>query len=88
MRWRRFRPPASIECQELVEHITDYLEGSLQPELKARIDHHLAGCKDCTEFLRQMRQTVAAARGAEVRKLDVSVKSELLQAFRAERDKD
>lgn len=84
MRWRRPRPPAPIECQELVEHVTDYLDGALPPELRARIDHHLADCEDCTEFLRQIRQTAAAARGAQVRKLDATVRTSLLEAFRGE----
>ncbi len=86
MRWHR-RPdsPASIECQELVEHVTDYLEGALSSELRARIDRHLADCDECTEFLRQMRQTAAAARGAEVRTLDPAVKATLLEAFRSQR---
>jgi anti-sigma factor RsiW len=85
MRWRRSTSPAAIECQELVEHVTDYLDGALSPELRARIDHHLADCEGCTEFLRQMRQTVAAARGADIRRLDAPVRASLLEAFRSQK---
>ena len=84
-RHRRPDPPAPIECRELVGYVTDYLEGAIPDGLRARIDHHLADCDGCTEFLRQMRQTVAAARGAETRRLDPTVRASLLEAFRRER---
>jgi len=31
-----------LSCQELVELVTDYLEGALPPELRARFDQHIA----------------------------------------------
>ena len=79
------RRPAPIECQELVEYVTDYLDDAVSAELRARIDHHLASCDGCTEFLRQMRQTAAAARGIEVEKLGDDVRASLLEAFRTHR---
>lgn len=83
-RHRRADPPASIECRELVGYVTEYLEGAVSADLRATIDHHLALCDGCTEFVHQMRQTAAAARGAETSRLDPGVRSWLLQAFRDE----
>ena len=86
-RHRRADRPAAIECRELVEHVTDYLDGVISTELRTRIDHHLADCDGCTEFLHQMRQTAYAARGAETRSLDPAVRITLLQAFRSARER-
>lgn len=48
-----------LSCQELVELVTDYLEGTLAPEEHARFDAHLAECPGCDRYVEQMRTTVA-----------------------------
>jgi len=52
-----------LSCKELVELVTDYLEGVLDPSRLAALDAHLAGCDGCGAYVEQMRQTVAALRG-------------------------
>jgi anti-sigma factor RsiW len=47
-----------LACQEMVELITDYLEGALSRSQRRRFDAHLAGCEHCTEYLAQMRETI------------------------------
>jgi anti-sigma factor RsiW len=55
---RLFTRSEDLACQEVVELITDYLEGSLSRRDRARMEHHLAGCPDCTAYLKQMRTTI------------------------------
>jgi anti-sigma factor RsiW len=52
---------AELSCQELVELVTDYLEGRLDPERRARFDRHIADCDGCTAYLEQMRTTIRLA---------------------------
>ena len=47
-----------LTCKEVVEIVTDYLEGALSPEDRARFDQHLAVCDGCTNYLEQMRETI------------------------------
>jgi anti-sigma factor RsiW len=47
-----------LSCQELVELVTDYLEGALAPEEHARFEAHLAECPGCDRYVEQMRTTV------------------------------
>ena len=47
-----------MDCNELVELITDYLEGTLAASDRARFDEHLTICDGCTEYLDQMRATL------------------------------
>ena len=50
--------PAEIPCQQVVELVTDYLEGALSRGDRRRFEHHLAGCPHCTEYLAQIRETI------------------------------
>jgi hypothetical protein len=81
---RRVKP---LACQDLVEQVTDYLEGTVSDELRRRIDAHLEHCPDCTRVLAQWRQVIAlAGRLAEddVDTLAEATRHELLEAFRAQ----
>lgn len=49
-----------LACQEMVELITDYLEGALPRSVRRRFDAHLGGCEHCGEYLAEMRVTIAA----------------------------
>jgi anti-sigma factor RsiW len=71
-----------MACRELVELITDYLEGTLSPEDRARFEHHLAGCDACTAYLHQMRATIRALGHLPPESLSPEAESKLLEAFR------
>jgi anti-sigma factor RsiW len=45
-------------CQEMVELVTDYLEGALTRSQRRRFEAHLAACEHCSEYLEQMRTTI------------------------------
>jgi anti-sigma factor RsiW len=47
-----------LVCQEVVELVTDYLEGALSRSDRRRFEAHLADCPHCTEYLAQMRVTI------------------------------
>jgi predicted anti-sigma-YlaC factor YlaD len=47
-----------LTCKELVELVTDYLEGALSLSERQRFDEHLAACPYCRIYLDQMRQTI------------------------------
>jgi anti-sigma factor RsiW len=60
--------PGGISCREVVEIVTEYLEGALPPEAVAKLEEHLAACPPCQIYVQQIRQTsrVAAAAEAEL----------------------
>jgi anti-sigma factor RsiW len=72
----------ALSCQELVELVTDYLEGSLAAEDVARFEAHISGCEACTSYLAQMRATVAALGHLPPESLSAEAQAELLVAFR------
>ncbi len=70
-------------CQELAEFLTDYLEGVLTPVERASFDRHIAGCRDCTLYIEQMRMTIAKTREIASDAIPPGVRAELLGAFRS-----
>jgi anti-sigma factor RsiW len=50
-----------LTCQEMVELVTDYLDGAMAPALRARFEAHLAGCEGCAAYLDQLRTTIRLA---------------------------
>ncbi len=71
-----------MSCRELIEVITDYLEGALPASERARFEAHLSGCDGCTSYLEQMRQTIRLTGELAEEHLDPEAKTELLAAFR------
>jgi anti-sigma factor RsiW len=47
-----------MTCKELVELVTDYLEGALAEDQRKRFDEHLVLCPHCQTYLEQMLQTI------------------------------
>lgn len=74
--------PRDIACVELVELLTDYLEGVLAPDEVAAVEAHLALCPPCQVYLDQMRATIAVLGSVPVESLSVQAQDTLLDAFR------
>lgn len=72
----------TLTCQQVVELVTEYLEGTLDPDDTARFEEHLAGCDGCRAYLEQMRTTIAAVGRVEEDDLSPEARSRLLDAFR------
>jgi predicted anti-sigma-YlaC factor YlaD len=71
-----------LTCEELVELITDYLEGALRPDDRARFEAHLLGCEGCLNYVRQMGRTIQMAGRLSTDSLRPPTRDRLLVAFR------
>ena len=71
-----------LPCQELVELVTDYLEGRLSASERLRFEAHLTACSGCRTYLEQMRQTVRALGRLSEASMEPEAKERLLAAFR------
>jgi anti-sigma factor RsiW len=72
--------PGGISCREVVELVTDYLEGALASDLHARLEAHLDACPPCVEYVEQIRTTSRVAAATEFEQRPDS--DALLAAFR------
>ena len=71
-----------MPCQELVEAITDYLEGALPERDRVRFEEHLAVCGKCQEYVAQFQRTIEAVGVVREQDLDPEVREGLMEAFR------
>jgi predicted anti-sigma-YlaC factor YlaD len=75
-------PEKELTCRELVEIVSDYLEGALPEEDRERFDAHLQECEGCRRYLDQMRTTIRVVGTLTEDVLDPNARDELLLVFR------
>jgi anti-sigma factor RsiW len=71
-----------LTCQEIVELVTDYLEGTMDAGLRAAFETHLATCDGCTRYIDQIEATIRLAGTIEPEALSPEFQAGLLEAFR------
>ncbi|HEX6393809.1 MAG TPA: zf-HC2 domain-containing protein [Acidimicrobiales bacterium] len=67
---------------EVVELVTEYLEGALSRVDRRRFEVHLSGCPHCGEFLRQMQMTIAITGELRVDDLSPELQQDFMALFR------
>lgn len=84
-------PEDDVPCAVFVELITDYLDGTIPPDLRARVDAHLALCPGCASVLEQVHRVIQLAgrrTDYDIGTLPTGHLDRLLAAFRAARQGD
>jgi anti-sigma factor RsiW len=77
-----------LVCQQMVELITDYLEGVLPRAQRRRFEAHLSGCEHCTEYLEQMRATIRLTGRLQAEDLSPAMREEFASIYRRWRSED
>jgi anti-sigma factor RsiW len=78
----RRRKRDGLACAELVELVTEYLDGALSRRDRARFEAHIAGCDDCRTYVAQFRQTLDALGTLPGDEPEPAELDELLTVFR------
>ena len=81
-RLSRFRSPSPVPCQQVVEMVTDYVEGVMPGADRRRLEHHLGGCRYCTAYLAQIRETIRLAGRVTPDDLTPPMRTELTDLYR------
>jgi anti-sigma factor RsiW len=71
-----------LTCQELVEVVTDYLEGSMPAERRLLFEEHLAFCDGCQTYLKQMQETIRLSGTLREDDIRPEARDALLRVFR------
>jgi anti-sigma factor RsiW len=71
-----------LACQELVEIVTAYFEGTLSRRDRRRFDAHLGACDGCSAYVEQMRVTIRLTGTLREEDIDPPAREALLHAFR------
>ena len=68
-----------ISCEEVWREVSNYLEGEISAELRARMEEHFKGCKHCTAVLDGTRNVVQLVGDARTFELPSSFSDRLYQ---------
>ncbi len=72
-----------MSCRELVEIVTDYLEGKLTSGDRMRFEQHLGTCEACHIYLDQMRTTIRTLGRLTEESIPAEARDQWLRAFRS-----
>jgi anti-sigma factor RsiW len=70
-----------MKCQEFVELVTAYVEGTLPEEQRDAFEEHMQLCPGCDEYLAQFRQTIDLLGELPEETLSAPGRQRLLDAF-------
>ncbi len=73
--------PRTLSCSEIVEMVTDYLEGELDQPTVGALEEHLRLCPGCHRYVDQIRETVTTLGSITSESLSPQAQSDLLEAF-------
>ena len=74
--------PDDLTCQELVELVSDYLDGALSERDRERFEAHLLDCDECPIYLEQIRITIRTVGTLTEHQMPQPAKDDLLRRFR------
>lgn len=71
-----------LTCREITELIDDFIDGRLSYWETAKFQMHVGMCKNCREYLAQLKATRQALGSLPEPEMPAEVKDELLARFR------
>jgi anti-sigma factor RsiW len=74
--------PSSIECRQIVDLLSDYLDGTLPKSTRELLEWHIEGCSPCVAFVNTYRGTISAATKLKDVEIPAELKQRLLAVLR------
>ena len=71
-----------LQCRQVVELVTEYLDGGLEVDERLAFERHVAICPPCRGFLSQLRLITRTAQGFREDEVPEPLRERLLEAFR------
>lgn len=77
------RVVAGLSCGEVLDRLSDYLDGDLDQAARDQVEGHLRGCDGCARFSSELQSTVRALRAHLTRsaRLSAAVRDRLRRAL-------
>ncbi len=72
----------TLSCSEIVEMVTDYLDGDLDQPTVVALEEHLRLCPGCDRYVDQIRETVSTLGSITSESLSPQAQRDLIEAFR------
>ena len=79
--------PSTIECRQIADLLSDYLDGTLPKPTRELLEWHIEGCRPCVAFVNTYRGTINAATKLKDVEIPSELKQRLLAVLRNQRDR-
>ncbi len=73
-----------MKCDELLEALSDYVDGEVDPAVCEEFEHHLAGCNPCQVVVDNVRKTIALYKAGEPHPMPDEFQQRLRESLRAQ----
>ncbi len=70
-----------LTCKEFLQELSDFLDESVDQELRSKLDKHIAECPNCFVILDTTKRTIQVYRGLEPQPIPEEVHSRLMNAI-------
>ena len=70
-----------LTCKEFLQELNDYLDESVDPELRRRIETHITQCPNCFVILDTTKKTIQVYKGVQPQILPADVQARLVKAM-------
>ncbi len=72
-----------VTCQQVIELLSDYINGDISPEDKLLLEKHFEGCRNCENFLATLRQSVNLLKEIKCEDIPAEVSLRLRSALKS-----
>jgi anti-sigma factor RsiW len=69
-----------LTCKEFLQELNDYLDATVDVELRRRIEAHITECPNCFVILDTTKKTIQVYKGVQPQALPEDVQSRLMKA--------
>lgn len=70
-----------VTCKQFLQELTDYLDDSLGPDLKAELKRHVDECPNCWVVCDTTSKTLKVFKGMEPQAVPAEIQSRLMDAI-------
>ncbi len=70
-----------LTCKDFLRELSDYLDESLDAEIRAKLEQHITECPNCWVIADTTRKTIRIYKGMEAYPVPTDVQSRLLVAL-------
>ena len=70
-----------LTCKDFLNELSEYLDESLDPQIRARLHQHVTECPNCWVILDTTQKTIKVYKGMEAQSIPADIHSRLMNAL-------
>lgn len=69
-----------LTCKEFLQELTDYLDATVDAELRLKLERHITECPNCFVVVDTTQKTIQVYKGNQPREIPPEVQTRLMKA--------